>query len=305
VTDDTPHAINCSDLPTMNVTLEFIRDPWAMRQRADGARLEGRRIGVVPTMGALHEGHCSLIRVARERSDLVITTIFVNPMQFGAGEDFDRYPRDLGRDRMMAQGAGSDVIFAPSREAMYPEGFVTAVNVEKITDVLEGELRPGHFRGVATVVAKLFHITQPHLAVFGQKDAQQLAVIRRMVRDLNFGVEIVAAPIVREADGLAMSSRNGYLTPKERAEAPVLYRSLRSAENLIRGGERDAEAIRRSVTRMISDNSSGAVQYVSLADEENLKECKTLAPGDRILVLLAVRFGGTRLIDNCVVTVPA
>jgi pantoate--beta-alanine ligase len=178
------------------------------------------------------------------------------------------------------------------------------VNVEKITDVLEGALRPGHFRGVATVVAKLFHITLPHVAVFGQKDAQQLAVIRRMVRDLNFGLEIVAAPIVREADGLAMSSRNVYLTPKERAEAPVLYRSLQAAENLIRLGERDAEIIRQSVTRMISGTSSGTVQYVSLADEENLEERRTLVPGDRILVSLAVRFGGTRLIDNCVLTVP-
>jgi pantoate--beta-alanine ligase len=275
-----------------------------MRQRAEQARLEGRRIGVVPTMGALHEGHCSLIRLARERSDLVITTIFVNPMQFGAGEDYDRYPRDPERDRVTAEGAGSDILFAPSREAMYPEWFVTAVNVEKITDVLEGALRPGHFRGVATVVAKLFHITLPHVAVFGQKDAQQLAVIRRMVRDLNFGLEIVAAPIVREADGLAMSSRNVYLTPKERAEAPVLYRSLQAAENLIRLGERDAEIIRQSVTRMISGTSSGTVQYVSLADEENLEERRTLVPGDRILVSLAVRFGGTRLIDNCVLTVP-
>jgi pantoate--beta-alanine ligase len=289
----------------MNSTLEFIRDPWAMRQRAEGAWLEGRRIGVVPTMGALHEGHCSLIRIARERSDLVITTIFVNPMQFGVGEDYDRYPRDLDRDRAVAQTAGSDIIFAPSREAMYPEGSVTTVNVEKITDVLEGALRPGHFRGVATVVAKLFHITRPHIAVFGQKDAQQLAVIRRMVRDLNYGVEIVAAPIVREADGLAMSSRNVYLTPKERAEASVLYRALQSAEGLIRGGERDAETVRQSVTRMISGASSGAVQYVSLTDEESLEERKTLVPGDRILVSLAVRFGGTRLIDNCVATVPA
>ena len=289
----------------MNPTVERINDPVAMQYRAEGARRQGRRIAVVPTMGALHEGHCSLIRLARELSDLVITTIFVNPTQFGEGEDFDRYPRDLERDVALAKGAGTDIVFVPSREAMYPGGFVTAVTVEKITEVLEGTIRPGHFRGVATVVAKLLNITRPDCAVFGQKDAQQVAVMRRMVRDLNFGVEIVVAPIVREGDGLAMSSRNVYLTPAERAEAPVLYRSLQSATALILGGERNSETIRRSVVRLLAAASAGVVQYVSLADEGTLEECHVLSGGDRILVSLAVRFGSTRLIDNCVLDVPS
>lgn len=292
-------------LPTVNPTVECISDPAAMQQRAEAVRRQGRRIAVVPTMGALHEGHCSLIRLARTRSDLVITTIFVNPIQFGEGEDFDRYPRDLGRDTVLAQKAGTDIVFVPSREGMYPGGFVTAVDVEKITGVLEGAIRPGHFRGVTTVVAKLFNITRPDLAVFGQKDAQQVAVIRRMVQDLNFGVEIVVAPIVREADGLAMSSRNAYLTPVQRAEAPVLYRSLRSAAALVLAGERDPEAIRRSMIHQISRASSGSVQYVSLADEGNLEEFRVLPGGARVLISLAVKFGSTRLIDNCVLDVPS
>jgi pantoate--beta-alanine ligase len=292
-----------STLITVTPTVEYINDPAAMQQRAEGARCQGRRIAVVPTMGALHEGHCSLIRLARERSDLVITTIFVNPTQFGEEEDFDRYPRNLERDVALAKGAGTDIVFAPSPEAMYPGGSVTAVIVEKITEVLEGAIRPGHFRGVATVVAKLLNITRPDCAVFGQKDAQQVVVVRRMVRDLNIGVEIVVAPTVREADGLAMSSRNVYLTPAQRAEAPVLHRSLQHAEALIRGGERNPETIRRSVMRLISAASSGVVQYVSLADEGDLEECRMLSRGDRILVSLAVRFGSTRLIDNCVLDV--
>jgi pantoate--beta-alanine ligase len=289
----------------VNPTIEFIDNPVAMQQRAEEARLRGRRIAVVPTMGALHEGHCSLIRLARERSDLVITTIFVNPTQFGEGEDFDRYPRDLERDVALAKGAGTEIVFAPSREEMYPAGFVTTVAVEKITEVLEGAIRPGHFRGMVTVVAKLLNITRPDVAIFGQKDAQQVAVIRRMIRDLNFGVEIVVAPIVREADGLAMSSRNIYLTPAQRAEAPVLYRSLQSAAALIREGERNPETIRRAVMRLIAAASSGIVQYVSLADEESLEERGVLLAGERILVSLAVRYGPTRLIDNCVVDVPS
>ncbi len=276
-----------------------------MRRRAGAARRNGERIAVVPTMGALHEGHCSLIRLARERSDCVITTVFVNPTQFGEGEDYDRYPRNLERDRLLAEEAGTDIVFAPSPEEMYPAGFLTTVSVGKIAEILEGAIRPGHFRGVATVVAKLFHLTLPEIAVFGQKDAQQVAVIRRMVRDLDFGVEIVVGPIVREADGLALSSRNVYLTPAERADAPVLYRALQMAEGSIRGGERDPEALRRSVTRLITAGSSGIVQYVSIADGETLEERRRLAPGDRVLILLAVRFGTTRLIDNCLVDVPS
>ncbi len=285
--------------------IEFIQDPAVMRRRAEEARLRGRLLAVVPTMGALHEGHCSLIRLARARGDVVITSIFVNPTQFGEGEDYDRYPRDLERDRVLAEQAGTDIIFAPSPGAMYPEGFRTAVTVEKIAEVLEGAIRPGHFRGVATVVAKLLNITQPHIAVFGQKDAQQVGVLRRMVRDLDFAVEIVVGPTVRETDGLALSSRNVYLTKAERLEAPVLYRSLQAAAGLVTSGERDPDALRSSVMQMISAASSGNVQYVSIAHEETLEECRVLVPGDRILILLAVKFGSTRLIDNCALDVPS
>ncbi len=276
-----------------------------MRGHAESARRQGRRIAVVPTMGALHEGHCSLIRLARSLGDVVITTVFVNPTQFGAGEDYDRYPRNLERDCTLAQEAGTDIVFAPSREAMYPGVFLTAVNVETITEILEGAIRPGHFRGVATVVAKLLHLTQPHVAVFGQKDAQQVAVIRRMIRDLNFGVEIAVGPIVREPDGLALSSRNVYLTPGERAQAPALFRALQLGEASVRAGERDAEALRRAMAELISRSTSGTVQYVSIAGEETLEERHTLAAGDRVLISLAVRFGTTRLIDNCIVDVPS
>lgn len=304
MTDGTLHVDNDFDLHRVKPAIDVIRDPVSMRQRADAARRERRRIAVVPTMGALHDGHLSLIRLARERSDVVITTVFVNPTQFGEGEDFDRYPRDFDRDCLLAAEAGTDIVFAPSTAAMYPEGFLTAVSVEKITEILEGAVRPGHFRGVTTVVAKLLLITRPHVAVFGQKDAQQLAVLRTMVRDLNFGVEIVVGPIVREMDGLALSSRNVYLTPAERKEAPVLYRSLQTAEKAIRGGERNAETIRRSMTDLIARTSSGIVQYISIAGDETLEERRMLAPGDRILISLAVQFTTTRLIDNCVVDVP-
>ena len=289
----------------MSSTVEVITDPARMQRRAGGARREGRRIALVPTMGALHEGHCSLIRIARDRADLVITSVFVNPTQFGEGEDFNRYPRDLDRDVVLAGEAGAGIVFAPSRGAMYPAGYGTAVTVERITEVLEGAVRPGHFRGVATVVAKLLNLTQPECAVFGQKDAQQVAVIRRMVRDLDFPVEIVVGPTVREEDGLAMSSRNAYLTPQQRGEAPVLYRSLQEGSAMIRAGERDPEKIRRAVRHLISSGSSGIVQYVSLADEGSLEECRALAGGGRVLLSLAVKFGETRLIDNCVQDVPS
>ncbi len=303
MTDGTLIDDNNFHLRHVKPAIEVIRDPGAMRERAESARRQGQRIAVVPTMGALHEGHCSLVRLARPRGDLVITTVFVNPTQFGAGEDYDRYPRNLERDCALAGEAGTDIVFAPSREAMYPERFLTTVSVEKITEILEGAVRPGHFRGVTTVVTKLLHLTRPHVAVFGQKDAQQVAVIRRMIRDLNFGVEIVVGPIVREADGLALSSRNVYLTPRERSEAPALFRALQLGEATVRSGERDAETLRRSVGGLIADATSGTVQYVSIADAETLEERATLAPGDRILISLAVQFGTTRLIDNCIVNV--
>lgn len=275
-----------------------IRTVSGMQQTSDALRTAGKRIAVVPTMGALHEGHLSLVRLATRHADAVVTTVFVNPAQFGPGEDFERYPRDLARDAELASGAGSDIVFAPGTEEMYPDGSVTSVCVDRLTDVLEGKSRPGHFRGVTTVVAKLFHLVRPHVAVFGQKDAQQVRVIRRMVRDLNFDVAVLVAPTSREPDGLARSSRNVYLSGEQRAQAPVLYRSLKEAENVLERGERDAEAVREVMRGVLATAASARVDYVSVADDETLEELESVAPGQSVLVSLAVRFGSTRLIDN-------
>jgi pantoate--beta-alanine ligase len=249
-------------------------------------------------MGALHDGHLHLIRTARGLADVVVTTIFVNPAQFGKGEDFDRYPRDLGRDVRLAGEAGTDIVFAPRQSAMYPEGYRTWVDVTGLDGLLEGRSRPGHFRGVATVVLKLFAATVPDIAVFGQKDAQQVVILRRMVRDLDLGVEMVVVPTVREADGLALSSRNAYLTPHERAEAPVLYRALKHAEERIRNGAASAPEIVAEMRNLIAGGSGGVIDYLSIADAESLEELDSVSAGRSILISLAVRFGTTRLIDN-------
>ncbi len=273
-----------------------IRDVEEMQREAERLRCLGKRVGVVPTMGFLHEGHLTLIRMGKKHSDVVITTIFVNPTQFGPSEDFTRYPRNLDRDTQLASRAGTDYVFAPGTDAVYPQNYHSFVEIEKITAVLEGKLRPGHFRGVATIVAKLFNITKPHVAVFGQKDAQQVAVIRQMIRDLNFDIRLLVCPIVREPDGLAMSSRNTYLSEVERAQAPVLHTSLKLAEKLILQGEREARTIIQQVKDMITGNSSAVIDYVSIADAatlEELVECK-----GSMLLSLAARFGTTRLIDN-------
>jgi pantoate--beta-alanine ligase len=281
---------------------ELIRDPREMQSAADLLRRSGKHIAVVPTMGALHEGHLSLVRIARTRADVVVVTIFVNPTQFGPGEDFARYPRPLERDLALAHEAGAERVFVPSASEMYPAGFETFVSLEETSKVLEGASRPGHFRGVATVVTKLLNLTKPHVAVFGQKDAQQVAVIRRLVRDLNIDCEIVVGPTVREPDGLAMSSRNVYLTPEERQQAPVLYRSLQLAGEMIRNGERDAETIRSAIADRIRAGSQGKIDYISIAGADDLRELQKVKPGLTVLVSLAVRFGGTRLIDNSIVT---
>lgn len=278
--------------------MKTVHEPHLMQREADEFRSAGKRIALVPTMGALHGGHSALIREARARGDVVVVTLFVNPAQFGAGEDYGRYPRDIDGDVLLASGAGGDILFAPEPSAMYPPGYQTFVEVGALSRPLEGDARPGHFRGVATVVTKLLNITKPHCALFGQKDAQQVVVVRRMVRDLDLGVEIVVVPTVREQDGLAMSSRNAYLTPGQRAEAPVLYRSLRKAEDLIRAGERSAGAVIAAVTSEITGRSSAAIDYVSVADAETLDPLSTLIPGAPVLVSLAARFGATRLIDN-------
>lgn len=279
----------------------LINTSAAMQEAAHSHRDARRTIGVVPTMGALHEGHLALIRTARKLADVVVTTVFVNPLQFGKTEDLSRYPRDLERDIALATGAGTDMVFAPSEKDLYPAGFSTYVAVEGVTEPLEGRSRPGHFRGVTTVVAKLFHVTLPHVAVFGQKDAQQVVVVKKMVRDLNFTVEIVVVPTVREQDGLALSSRNVYLTPAERGEAPVLYRALQLGEQLLRAGGVSCEAVRNMMRDLITSRSSGDIDYVSIADADTLEEAQGISSGRPLLLSLAVRFGSTRLIDNLTV----
>jgi pantoate--beta-alanine ligase len=274
-----------------------------MQKVADELRKEGKIIGVVPTMGYLHEGHLSLIRLAKEKSDVVITTIFVNPLQFAPNEDYDRYPRDFERDVKLAQSAGCDIIFHPSVEEMYPQNFLTYVEVDKLTKVLEGEFRPTHFRGVTTVVAKLFNITKPHIAVFGQKDAQQALIIKQMVRDLNFDIEIIVAPIVREPDGLAMSSRNVYLSDSERKDATVLYESLKLAEKLIENGERNSKNIILKMEELIKSKPTAKIDYIAIVEPETLEKLETLSEGKEYLIALAVRIGSTRLIDNTIVKI--
>lgn len=255
-------------------------------------------VGCVPTMGYLHEGHLSLVRRARAECASVEVSIFVNPTQFGPNEDLERYPRDLPRDLNMLEAEGVDLVWTPTADEMYPPGFQTWVSVEKLSQGLEGAARPGHFRGVTTVVAKLFNGMLPDKAYFGQKDAQQAAVIRRMVQDLNFPIEIVVCPTVREPDGLAMSSRNVYLTPEERKAATVLFRALSAAEQAYRRGERRAELLRQTVRRVVSAEPLARLQYVSCADYETLEELETVQ--GKALLSLAVYIGQTRLIDNFV-----
>jgi pantoate--beta-alanine ligase len=270
-----------------------------MQAEADRLRSAGKRIGFVPTMGFLHEGHLSLIRVAKANSDVVVLSIFVNPLQFGPREDLSRYPRDFARDEAMAKKEGVDIIFNPSESEMYPDGYVTTVNVEGLTDVLCGASRPGHFRGVTTVVAKLFLAVKPHAAVFGQKDAQQVVVIRKMVRDLNIDLSIVVAPIVREPDGLAMSSRNVYLSPEERADALALSQSLQMAESMIRKGERKTETIIRAMEDLIRSRKNTRIDYIEIVDPDTLGPLATVESG--ALIAVAVFVGKTRLIDNMII----
>ncbi|HJR80253.1 MAG TPA: pantoate--beta-alanine ligase [Anaerolineales bacterium] len=255
-------------------------------------------VGLVPTMGYLHEGHLSLVRRAREECDHFVVSIFVNPTQFGPSEDLAKYPRDLERDLGLLEPIGVDLVWMPTAEMMYPPGYQTWVDVEAMTRPLEGAMRPGHFRGVTTVVAKLFNAVQPHRAYFGQKDAQQAAVIRQMARDLNFPVEIVVCPIVREPDGLAMSSRNVYLDPDQRKAATVLYRSLSAAKEAYVRGERDAEKLRGKMKEVLAGQPLAQVQYVSCADYDTLEELETVK--GKALLSMAVFLGKTRLIDNFV-----
>ena len=260
------------------------------------ARKEVGTIGFVPTMGYLHEGHLALAKRARVENDAVAVSIFVNPTQFGPGEDLARYPRDMPRDLQLLEAAGVDLVFAPEVREMYPEDFSTFVEVEDVTRGLEGAVRPGHFRGVATVVCKLFNIVDAERAYFGQKDAQQVVVIQRMARDLNVRTQIVVVPTVREADGLALSSRNAYLNPEERAAAPVLYRALEAARTGWQAGTREAEALRERMRETLAREPLARVDYVSVADPRTLVELDQVV--SEALISLAVRIGRTRLIDN-------
>ena len=255
-------------------------------------------LGLVPTMGFLHEGHLSLVRRAKAECGAVAVSIFVNPTQFGPGEDLARYPRDLTRDLALLEADGVDLVFTPAPAEMYPPGFASRVEIEGVTAPLEGAVRPGHFAGVATVVAKLFNIVQPSQAYFGQKDAQQSVVVRRMVRDLDMAVQVVVADTVREADGLALSSRNVYLSPADRSAAPVLFRALSCAQALFAQGERQAEALRMAVRTPITAHPQFEIDYVSVADVDTMQELKTVE--STALVSLAARLGGTRLIDNLI-----
>jgi len=280
--------------------MKIIETVSEMQQFSESVRLAGKRLGVVPTMGALHEGHLSLVKLALEKADVVVMTIFVNPLQFGANEDLEKYPRTFERDATLAEAAGVSCIFAPKPDTLYPSGFQTHVTVDEITKGFEGALRPGHFRGVATVVAKLFNITKPHVAVFGEKDAQQLAVIRQMQKDLNFDIEIVPAPIVREADGLAKSSRNVYLSDEERRQAVVLNESLEIAKESLSKGEREVKTLLEVLKRHIQTAPLSEPDYIEIVHADSFQpvEGKLLAE-EEYLVLLTVRFGKTRLLDNC------
>lgn len=271
-----------------------------MQAESRRLRTTEKTIGFVPTMGYLHDGHLSLLQLARPKCDVLVASIFVNPTQFRPNEDFNEYPRDLERDQKLLESTRCDILYYPSPEEMYPDNFQTYVRVEQIGDLFEGASRPGFFRGVATVVSKLFNIVQPHFAVFGQKDAQQAVVIKRMVRDLNFDVEIMVGPTIREADGLAMSSRNSYLSHQERGDARVLYRSLMIAKETIEQGEKDAGEIISEIKSMIEAVSSATIDYVALVNPETFVEIKTLA--QPVLIIMAVKIGSTRLIDNLFVT---
>ena len=267
-----------------------------LRRAVAAARREGKTVALVPTMGALHAGHVSLIDAARAADGFVVVTIFVNPTQFGPKEDFTRYPRPLERDLEMCGASGVDLVFTPEAATIYPPGFRTFVEVQELSDVLEGASRPGHFRGVATVVLKLFNLVRPDRAYFGQKDAQQVRIIQQMVRDLNVPVEIVVRPTVREPDGLALSSRNHYLDADQRRQAVALSQTLAAAEAMIRAGERDAAAIERAMADRITATPGAAPDYAVAVDADTLRPATPLR--GTVLLALAVRFGTTRLIDN-------
>ena len=279
--------------------MQIITSISEMQSLADGFRKQGRTIGFVPTMGFLHAGHVSLMQRARQECDVVVASIFVNPTQFGPNEDFDRYPRDEAGDRATCEAAGVDVLFMPTASAMYPDAPSVFVFVEGISDILEGAVRPGHYRGVATVVSKLFHLVKPHKAFFGQKDYQQCAVIKRMAKGLDMDVDIVVLPTVRERDGLAMSSRNSYLSADERRTAAVIYRALSAAEQLAKTGTNAPEMLKNRIQAVLREERGVEIDYLEIVDPESLAPLSSSK--DRMVLLVAVRIGRTRLIDNLVI----
>ncbi len=278
--------------------MRIIKDPSEMQSVSEKLRLRHQFIAIVMTMGALHEGHLSLLKLAREKAGTLILTIFVNPRQFGPKEDFQRYPRPFEKDASMAKAAGVDYLFAPEPETMYPDGFETRVSTGTVADGFEGATRPGHFDGMATVVLKFLMLTKPHLAVFGEKDAQQLAIIRTMVRDFNIDTRIIEAPIMREEDGLATSSRNIYLSSIERTQSAVLYRGIREARDLVAGGETDAARLVEAAESVIRSAEDTVIDYVGIVDAETFAVVETLERDRTYRILVAVRIGSTRLIDN-------
>ena len=286
--------------PRAGLSMKICRTVQEVRSASRGARMAGRKVGFVPTMGALHEGHLSLVRAAKKQSEVVFVSIFVNPTQFGPHEDFSKYPRTFDHDCELLQTEGVDVLFAPAVDEMYPKGAITFVTVEGLSDKLDGVSRPGHFRGVTTVVSKLFNIIEPDLAFFGQKDAAQVAIICRMVRDLKSPVEIVVCPIVREPDGLAMSSRNAYLNAGERRQAVILRKSLLRAEELFRTGERRTSELVQAAQKLFAQDPSVRLDYFQIVDPDTLEPVDTIS--GRALVAVAAYVGNTRLIDNVILS---
>lgn len=276
--------------------MKVIENIHGIRNELALCRKKGKTIGLVPTMGYFHEGHLSLMDIARKRTEIVVVSLFVNPTQFGPNEDFEKYPRDIERDERLAIERGVDIIFYPDAKKMYPEPFCTYVVTEKLSRVLCGVSRPVHFKGVATIVAKLFNIVQPDVAVFGQKDVQQAVIIKRMVKDLNFPIKIIIAPIIREKDGLAMSSRNNHLSSEERKQAPIIYRALTRAHEEVRLGNRNAKELEDLIQEIISSANLARIEYVEIVNDSTLDKVEQVKPGT--FVAVAVFFGKTRLIDN-------
>jgi len=283
--------------------MRIISSIQEMQSYSESIRKQKKIVGIVPTMGFLHDGHSSLIRIAKQNADIVVTSIFVNPTQFAPHEDFDKYPRDIERDKNVSSMAGTDVLFIPDVKEIYLENYTTFIEVEKLSSILEGKFRSTHFRGVTTIVAKLFNITNANIAVFGQKDAQQAILIQQMVKDLNFDLRIIVAPIVRESDGLAMSSRNVYLSASEREDSTVLYQSLQIAKTMIENGEHHSSTIISEMIKLIKSKPSTQIDYVSIAKVSSLDEVTNFQKGNCLLISLAVRVGSTRLIDNIILTI--